>query len=195
MRVRSAAPADSIEAMNPSSNLFLIGPMGAGKSTVGRKLASRFGLRFIDLDHEIERATGASVNLIFEIEGEPQFRERESRLLDAASRNSSILLATGGGAILRAENRDILRERGFVVYLDTDVDTQLERLKRDRVRPLLRTPDPRGKLVELAKQRNALYRQTADISWVSGQNSARSAAESLVYTLRHRWHQLIEETT
>jgi shikimate kinase len=166
--------------------------MGAGKSTVGRKLAARFGLRFIDLDHEIERATGASVNLIFEIEGEPNFRDREEKLLDAASRNSGVLLATGGGAVLRRENRERLKERGFVVYLETNVDTQLERLKRDRARPLLRTPDPRAKLLELAKHRNELYRQTADLTWISGQNTARSAAESLVYTLRNRWQQLVE---
>jgi shikimate kinase len=178
--------------MNPSSNLFLIGPMGAGKSTVGRKLAARFGLRFIDLDHEIERATGASVNLIFEIEGEPQFRDRESKLLDAASRNSCVLLATGGGAVLRAENRECLAQRGFVVYLETDVDTQLARLKRDRARPLLRTPDPRAKLLELAAARNALYRQTADFTWTSGSTTARSAAESLVFNLRHRWQQSLE---
>ncbi len=180
--------------MNPSSNLILIGPMGAGKSTVGRKLAARFGLRFIDLDHEIERATGASVNLIFEIEGEPNFRDREAKLLDAVTRNTGVLLATGGGAVLRPENRSKLMERGYVVYLETDVDTQLERLKRDRARPLLRTADPRGKLLELAAARNDLYRQTADLTWVSGPNTARSAAESLVYNLRHRWHQLSEAT-
>ncbi len=164
--------------------------MGAGKSTVGRKLAARFGLRFIDLDQEIERATGASVNLIFEIEGEPNFREREAKLLDAASRNCGVLLATGGGAVLRAENRSKLMQRGFVVYLETDVDTQLERLKRDRARPLLRTADPRAKLLELAGARNDLYRHSADLIWTSGANTARSAAESLVYNLRHRWHQL-----
>ncbi len=180
--------------MNPSSNLILIGPMGAGKSTVGRKLSARFGLRFIDLDHEIERATGASVNLIFEIEGEPNFRDREAKLLDAVTRNTGVLLATGGGAILRAENRVKLMQRGYVVYLQTDVDTQLERLKRDRARPLLRTSDPRAKLLELAAARNDLYRQTADLTWVSGPNTARSAAESLVYNLRHRWQQLSEAT-
>ena len=166
--------------------------MGAGKSTVGRKLSARFGLRFIDLDYEIERATGASVNLIFEIEGEPNFRDREAKLLDAASRNKGVLLATGGGAILRVENRIKLMERGYVVYLETDVDTQLERLKRDRARPLLRTADPRAKLLELAATRNDLYRETADLIWISGPNTARSAAESLVYNLRHRWQQIPE---
>jgi shikimate kinase len=176
--------------MNPSSNLFLIGPMGAGKSTIGRKLAARFGLKFFDLDYEIERATGASVNLIFEIEGEPHFRDRESKLLEAISRNEHVLLATGGGAILSPENRTCLRDRGFVVYLKTDVDTQLERLRRDRQRPLLRTADPRAKLVQLAEQRNEIYQQVADLTWPSSHVSPRTAAENLVLMLRQRWQQL-----
>jgi shikimate kinase len=176
--------------MNPSSNLFLIGSMGAGKTTVGRKLADRFGLRFIDLDHEIEAQAGASVNLIFELEGEPAFRARESKLLEAISSGRNLLLATGGGAILDAENRAVLRSRGFVVYLQTDVDTQLERLRRDRTRPLLKSADPRAKLESLALIRNPLYAQTADLTWLSQADSPKAAATGLVISLRARWQQL-----
>ncbi len=179
--------------MNPSSNLFLIGPMGAGKSTVGRKLAARFGLRFIDLDNEIERATGASVNLIFEIEGEAQFRDRESRLLDAASKLEGILLATGGGAVLRLENRARLQERGFVLYLQTDVDTQLTRLRRDNKRPLLRGPNPEEKLLLMSAIRNPLYQSCADLAFLTGNGSAKQAAEALVILLRKQWQQIVPE--
>jgi shikimate kinase len=178
--------------MNPSHNLFLVGPMGAGKSTVGRKLAARFGLRFIDLDHEIEHNTGATVSLIFEIEGEKQFRERETKLLDEISSMRGVLLATGGGAVLDALNRANLRDRGFVLYLKTDVDTQLDRLRRDRQRPLLQTADPRSKLVQLADLRNHLYEEIADLVWISNQNTPKSAAEQLVLVLRNHWQQLTE---
>ena len=180
--------------MNPSSNLFLIGPMGAGKSTVGHKLAARFGLRFIDLDHEIEAATGASVNLIFEVEGETAFREREAQLLDAASQLQGILLATGGGAVLRTENAQCLKQRGFVLYLETDVDVQLERLRRDTKRPLLRAPNPREKLLQLAEQRNPIYQSVCDAAWKTGNGSAKTAAESLVILLRRSWRQIVPES-
>ena len=177
----------SIGAMNPSANLFLIGPMGAGKTTIGKRLAARFGLSFIDLDREIEQATGASVNLIFEVEGELAFRDREFRLLELASARSGILLATGGGAVLREENR-----QHFVLYLQTGVDLQLARLRRDRTRPLLRTADPRARLVSLAGQRNQLYQQCADLTWTSTSLSARASTEGLVKTLREHWHQQLE---
>jgi shikimate kinase len=178
--------------MNPSHNLFLIGPMGAGKSTVGRKLAARFGLNFIDLDHEIEAATGATVSLIFEIEGEQQFREREMKLLDDISASEGVLLATGGGAVINPVNRKNLRNRGFVLYLKTDVDTQLERLRRDRQRPLLQTADPRGKLLQLAEARNHWYEEIADLVWLSNQQTPKTAAEQLVQVLREHWQQLPE---
>jgi shikimate kinase len=178
--------------MNPANNLFLIGPMGAGKSTVGRKLAAFFGLQFIDLDREIERSTGASVNLIFEIEGEQAFRVREARLLDALSRRSGVLLATGGGAILLSENRDRLRSRGFVVYLKTDIDVQLDRLKRDRARPLLQCADPRVRLEALARARNALYEQCADYSHISTSGSARSAAGNVSQALAEIWQRPVK---
>jgi shikimate kinase len=164
--------------------------MGAGKTTIGRKLADRFGLRFVDLDHEIEAQAGASVNLIFELEGEAAFRARESKLLESISSGRNLLLATGGGAILDSENRAFLRSRGFVVYLQTDVDTQLERLRRDRTRPLLKSADPRAKLESLAQVRNPLYAQTANLTWLSLADSPKTAATNLIFTLRAKWQQL-----
>src|SRR5690348_3220288 len=121
--------------MNPSPNLFLIGPMGAGKSSIGRRLAEHFGMPCIDLDAAVEERTGASVATIFEIEGEAGFRRRESDLLAELSGQNGIVLATGGGAVLAPENRVPLRERGFVVWLQTSVEQQLQRLVRDRQRP------------------------------------------------------------
>lgn len=149
--------------MNPSPNLFLVGPMGAGKSTIGRRLASRFGLPFIDLDEEIERRNGVAIPLIFELEGEPGFRQRESRLLDEVTQQRGVVLATGGGAVLSADNRQLLRERGFVVYLAATVAQQISRLARDTKRPLLQTPDRRQRLEHMAILRNPLYEEVADM--------------------------------
>ena len=123
--------------MNPASNLVLVGPMGAGKTCVGRRLAERFGLRLVDADHEIERLAGASINTIFEIEGEAAFRARESAVLATLLAHDGIVLSTGGGAVLDPDNRRRMRERGFVVHLMVSVEQQLARLARDRSRPLL----------------------------------------------------------
>ncbi len=183
----------SIRGMNSSSNLFLIGPMGAGKSTIGRKLAQQFAMTFIDLDREIERATGATVNLIFEIEGETSFRIRESRLLDALSRRMGIVLATGGGAVLAPENRERLSARGFVLYLQTEVELQLDRLKRDRTRPLMQCEDPRARLQNLAEQRNVLYAQIADLTWNSAAASARQSAGLIAERLPKHWQRVMPQ--
>ncbi|TVQ35963.1 MAG: shikimate kinase [Wenzhouxiangella sp.] len=137
--------------------------MGSGKTTVGRFLAERFGLDFLDLDQEIERRCGVDVSLIFEIEGEAGFRARETTMLDELSQRDGILLATGGGSILREINRRILRERGLVVWLKTSVDQQLKRLERDQRRPLLQAPDRRERLDNLAAARNPLYQQCAHL--------------------------------
>ncbi len=149
--------------MNPAPNLFLIGPMGAGKTSIGRHLARHLGLRFVDLDLELEARLGASIALTFELEGEAGFRKRESALLGELVRDCGIVLSTGGGAVLDPVNRKLLRARGFVVWLDTDVDTQLNRLHADRQRPLLQGPDRREKLLGMADLRNPLYAQTADL--------------------------------
>ena len=167
--------------MNPSSNLFLVGPMGAGKSTIGRRLAQHYDLPFIDLDEEIERRNGVSVALIFELEGEAGFRSREARLIDELTRREGVVLATGGGAVLAEANRRALRERGFVLYLSATVAQQLGRLARDVKRPLLQAPDRRERLEAMAVQRNPLYEEIADLT-VTGSNTAVAQAARQIAT-------------
>ncbi|MEJ8569506.1 shikimate kinase AroK [Elongatibacter sediminis] len=144
-------------------NVYLVGPMGSGKTTLGRRLAGKLGLEFHDSDHVIEERTGASINLIFDIEGEAGFRERESKILEELAAMQGVLIATGGGAVLARRNRDLLKRTGIVVYLETPVRQQLRRLRRDRSRPLLQTPDRAQKLEEMAAQRNPLYEEVADL--------------------------------
>lgn len=139
--------------------------MGSGKTTLGRRVARVLGLDFLDCDEEIEQHTGASVNLIFDIEGEAGFREREARMLTSLARRNGVLLATGGGAVLREANRELLRRRGLVVWLHTTVDQQLERLRLDRQRPLLQTPDRRERLEALAAERDPLYAEAAHLDF------------------------------
>ena len=149
--------------MNMPGSLFLTGPMGAGKTTIGRQLAKQLGMTFCDSDHEIEYRTGVDIPLIFEIEGEPGFRKRERAVIDELTRKPGIVLATGGGAILDPDNRNHLCQRGRVIYLHTPVDVQLARTANDRNRPLLQTGDPRQRLEELMQIREPLYRETADL--------------------------------
>ena len=174
--------------MNPAPNLIFIGPMGAGKTTVGRHVAELLGLPFLDLDHEIEAHTGAAVSLVFELEGEAGFRKRESATLAEVAAGSGIVLATGGGAVLDAENRRVLRENGFVIWLDADVDAQLARLARDRQRPLLQAPGRRERLERLARERNPLYAEIADLRLPSsGVGNSSHAAHDLLDLLEARW--------
>lgn len=173
--------------MNPSPNLFLIGPMGAGKSTIGRRLAAHFGLPFVDLDEEVERRNGVSVALIFELEGEAGFRAREARLIDELSQRDGVVLATGGGAVLDAGNRRLLHERGFVVYLATTVPQQLSRLARDSKRPLLRAPDRRERLEAMALQRNPLYAEIADATFSASHSAVAQVARHIALRLQSEW--------
>lgn len=166
--------------MDKAHNIFLVGLMGAGKSTLGRHLAKALGLEFVDSDHEIERRTGASIPLIFDVEGEAGFRQREKKVIDELSQRSGVVLATGGGAVLDPENRIHLRERGTVVYLYATVDQLLVRTAKDRNRPLLQTPDPRGRLQELMLARDALYREVADLVVDTGGRTARSAEREIL---------------
>jgi shikimate kinase len=145
-------------------SFFLVGPMGAGKSTIGRQLARALNLEFLDTDREIEKRTGVDIPLIFELEGEAGFRERESRVIDKLTTKPGVVLATGGGAILNAENRTHLSTRGTVIYLQTSVGQQLKRTEHDRHRPLLQTADPKTKLEELMKIREPLYQEIADFT-------------------------------
>lgn len=137
--------------------------MGAGKSTIGRLLAKELRLPFRDSDKEIEQRTGASIPLIFDVEGEQGFRDREHAVIADLSQMSGVVLATGGGAVLRPENRQLLQTGGHVIYLCTSVEQQLDRTSRDRNRPLLQTPNPREILASLMAVRDPLYREIADI--------------------------------
>lgn len=160
-----------------SDNLFLVGPMGAGKSTIGRLLAQTLDRPFFDSDKEIEARTGAGIPLIFEKEGESGFRLRERQIIEELTGRDGIVLATGGGAVLAPDNREHLRTRGFVVYLETSVDEQLRRTARDSNRPLLQTADPRARLTELLHVRDPLYREIADlVVHTDGRQSRRVAA-------------------
>ncbi|MDD3576756.1 MAG: shikimate kinase AroK [Halothiobacillus sp.] len=149
--------------MKHAKHIILIGPMGAGKSTIGKMLAHSMNLPFFDSDKEIEHRTGATIPLIFEIEGEAGFRDREVAVIEELTRTSGWVLATGGGAILRPENRAVFAERGFVVYLHATVQQQAERTAMDTQRPLLQTKDRAGKLNELMTMREPLYRGAADL--------------------------------
>lgn len=160
-------------------NVFLVGPMGSGKSTVGRKLATSLGKRFIDSDAVIVERTGASIPLIFEIEGEAGFRDRESKAIDDLTGEHDIVLATGGGAAIRNENRARLAQRGFVVYLFTSVDQQLKRAGRDKNRPLLQNDDPRAVLQSLFDVRDPLYRECADLIVTTDNRSVAQVAREI----------------
>ena len=162
-----------------SQNIFLIGPMGSGKTTIGKHLAKMFSLDFHDCDHELECLTGASVNLIFDLEGEAGFRSREKQLLKQLTAKNGVLIATGGGTICNEENRRMLRSRGFVVYLKTSVENQLRRLSHDKSRPLLQTTDRTQRLLDLARVRNPLYDATADLVFSARNSSVYATAKTL----------------
>jgi len=164
--------------------IFLVGMMGAGKTTLGRRLAHALGRRFIDLDHELEARCGVRIATIFDIEGEAGFRTREAALLDACTREADTVLATGGGAVLRAENREHLRARGVVVYLHASVDKLHRRTRYDRNRPLLSGDDPRGTLAALLDARDPLYREVADVVIDTGTLSQTGLVEALLARLQ-----------
>jgi len=170
--------------MNDNGNIFLIGPMGAGKTTIGRMLARSLGVQFIDSDREIEQRTGVSIPMIFEYEGEAGFRKRESEIIGVLTEKSPIVLATGGGGVLLPDNRTMLKERGFVVYLQCAVERQLERTHNDTHRPLLKTADPRSRLQELYQVRDPIYRQLADYTVDTGIYSSRNAARQIARAYR-----------
>jgi shikimate kinase len=167
-------------AVNKSSaNVYLIGPMGSGKTTIGQRLAKKLGLEFLDNDHELQKQTGASVNLIFDLEGEEGFRKRETAMLKKLTARKDVVVATGGGTILAQENRELLSSSGTVVYLRTSVTQQIKRLSRDKSRPLLQSGDRKEKLIRLAKERNPLYEELAHITFQSRSRGLESATEAL----------------
>ncbi len=167
--------------MAEKRNIFLIGPMGAGKSTIGRQLAQQLSMEFIDSDNEIEQRAGADISWIFDIEGEEGFRKREERIINELTQKQGIVLSTGGGAILSKETRNHLSARGIVIYLQTTVDKQFERTQRDKKRPLLQdVEDPRQVLEELAKFREPLYQEIADFVLPTDDQSAKVMANQII---------------
>jgi len=166
-----------------SGSIFLVGLMGAGKTTIGRALAKKLNKRFVDSDHEIESRTGASIPVIFEIEGEDSFRQREAEIIRELSAQQDIVLATGGGAILRAETRACLKQRGTVIYLRAGINQILQRTGRDKNRPLLQTADPRRKLEELSRQRDPYYREVADFIIETGRPNVQYLVQAIISQL------------
>lgn len=164
-------------------SIFLVGMMGSGKTSVGRVLAKRLQKSFYDSDHVIEDRTGVKIPLIFEIEGEPGFRVRESAVVDELTALRDIVLATGGGAVLSEKNRDRLRTRGTVVYLRASVRDLLNRTRHDKNRPLLQAADPRARLTELYEKRDPLYREVAHVTVDTGNQSVASLVNRLCQLL------------
>ncbi len=165
--------------MTPSDNIFLVGLMGAGKTTMGRLLARHRNMEFLDSDHEIELRCGVSISTIFEIEGEAGFRKREAVVIDELTQRHGIVLATGGGAVLNEDNRRHLKERGTVVYLRGHPHELYLRTRHDKNRPLLQTEDPLTRLQSLYDQRHPLYMETADIVLDTGRQNVHCLVRKL----------------
>ena len=170
-----------------AANLFLVGMMGAGKTTIGRLLARRLKRPFIDSDHEIEQRCGVSVPVIFEIEGEPGFRAREAQMIAELVEREGIVLTTGGGAVLDPGTRQRLAARGTVVYLHAPPPDLHERVRHDKNRPLLATADPLARLESLYAERDPLYREIADFVVDTGKQSATTLARQLQDRLEENW--------
>ncbi len=167
--------------MAEKRNIFLVGPMGAGKSTIGRHLAEQLHLKFFDSDQEIEKRTGADIAWVFDIEGEEGFRKREESVIDELSSLQGIVLATGGGSVISKDVRNRLSARGIVVYLETPIEKQVARTQRDKKRPLLQTDEePQVVLERLAEERNKLYEEVADFIVRTDEQSARVVAHQII---------------
>ena len=166
--------------MAEKRNIFLVGPMGAGKSTIGRHLADELHLEFYDSDQEIERRTGADIAWIFDLEGEDGFRKREEGVINDLTDMQGIVLATGGGSVVSKMVRNRLSARGIVVYLQTTIDKQVARTQRDKRRPLLQNENPEQVLIDLAGERNPLYEEVADYVVDTDDQSARAVANQII---------------
>lgn len=160
-------------------NIYLVGPMGAGKSTIGRVLAAELHLSFRDSDKVIEDRTGADIPWIFDMEGEEGFRDRESAVLDELSKGQDVVIATGGGIILRMQNREIMRLSGYVCYLTASIEQLVERTARDKKRPLLQVENPRQKIIDLVALRDPLYREAADFVINTDRRSPKLVAQEI----------------
>lgn len=169
-------------ATNP--NIYLVGPMGAGKTTIGKRIAELKGMGFLDSDQEIEKRTGVDISFIFDMEGEEGFRKREREMVAELTEQPNCVVATGGGVVVDAENRDLLTARGVVVYLETPLHQQLARTRNNRNRPLLEdTEDVETTLRQLMEERDPLYRQIADVVVTTGDQAARKLAREIVEQL------------
>lgn len=167
-------------------NVFLVGPMGAGKTTIGRLLADELQLEFVDADREIEERSGVDIPWIFDKEGEEGFRRREAEIIDDLTLRQNILLSTGGGAVLDSQNRRVLQERGTVVYLFATVDEQVRRTAKDRKRPLLQTGNPQQVLSQLMAIRDPLYRQIAAVIVETDNRAPRTVVQEILAQLAAR---------
>ena len=166
-----------------AQNIILIGPMGSGKSTIGNLLAKKLHRDFQDSDHFIETRTGVDIGRIFDIEGEDGFRDRETNALKELLSANSQVIATGGGSVLRKQNQVLLRSRGYIVFLDTTVNQQLQRLRRDKKRPLLQTDNPRERLEALFAGRRPIYLDLADLAVETDRKQARKLASEIINQL------------
>jgi shikimate kinase len=164
-------------------NIILVGPMGSGKSTIGNMLAKKLNRDFKDSDHFIEQRTGVDIARIFDIEGETGFRDRESKALKTLLSQNNRVVATGGGSVLREENRALLRSKGYIIFLDTSVNQQLQRLRRDKKRPLLQTENPRERLENLFDARRPIYLDLADLAIKTDRKLARKLASDIINRL------------
>ncbi|MEE4290815.1 MAG: shikimate kinase AroK [Cycloclasticus sp.] len=172
--------------MSKKNNIYLVGPMAAGKSTIGRLLAKRLNRKFYDTDAEIIKCTGVEISLIFELEGEEGFRKREIEKLKLLSDEKEAVIATGGGIILNQENRQRMQETGWVIYLKCSVDQQLNRTKFDTKRPLLQTENPRKKLEELMRHRAPMYESIADIVISTNKTNSKKVITSILEQLNNK---------
>ena len=173
-------------------SLFLVGPMGVGKTTIGKQLARELSLEFIDSDHEIEKRAGADIPWIFEVEGEAGFREREAKVLEELTHLSDVLISTGGGCVLSDKNRQHLKSRGVVVFLDTSLDIQLMRTKKDKKRPLLQNVNHSDVLTKMKAVRDPLYNDVCHIKIFVGKSSGKRVVSSIIDNLVD--HGLIEKS-
>ena len=167
-----------------TQNLFLVGPMGVGKTTIGRLLAQELDLEFVDSDHEIESRTGTNIAWIFDVEGEDGFRARESAVIDELTSRTGVLIATGGGSVLKPENRRCLVSRGVVVFLDTSLELQIKRTQKDKKRPLLQNVDHTEVLRDLKSIRHPIYAGIADIRVFVGEESAKHVVNNIIKKLK-----------
>ena len=167
--------------MKNKRNIFLIGPMGAGKSSIGKQLAQQLKMDFLDTDQVIEERTGADIDWIFDLEGEDGFRKREETIIEELTQLQGVVLATGGGAVLSAKNRNFLAARGTVLFLETSIEQQLERTRRDKKRPLIQNTDnPREVFESLKDERDPLYSEIADYTFTTDRSSVKSVAKHII---------------